>query len=318
MKFSIPFATLLAMMVFTAGPLRADTSNEHVKPVAAAPAHSSDVYRFKIGDYAAFALKDGDLQIPNDGKVFGLDHTPADVADVLRGAGLPTDNLSLSIEPLLVKADGKVLLFDTGAGKNMGPSAGKLSASLATAGVDPASITDIFISHVHGDHVGGLIDAEGKAAFPNATIHLSAPEWDFLKGLDQAAAAKQGIVDHAALMRAITPKVAPFAPSAHIIPGVVKAVQIEGHTPGHSGYLIGAGKDSLLFVGDTVHHFVVSVQKPEWYLGFDDDKITAAASRVALLKLVSKSGERIYAGHFPFPGLGKFESKGASFVWIPE
>ena len=143
---------------------------------------SENVKAFTIGELSAMALRDGGMELPNDNKVFGVGRTPEEVAAVLSAAGLPTDKLALTIEPLLVKAKDRVLLFDTGAGTNFGPGAGKLQASLAEAGVDPQSVTDIFISHTHGDHVGGLLEARVTLAFPNATVHLSKPEWKFLSG----------------------------------------------------------------------------------------------------------------------------------------
>jgi glyoxylase-like metal-dependent hydrolase (beta-lactamase superfamily II) len=289
-------------------------------PVAeAAPAPASDnVKVFKIGDLSAMALRDGGMELPNDNKVLGVGRTPEEVAAVLSAAGQPTDKLALSIQPLLVKTTDRVLLFDTGAGANFGPGAGKLQGSLAEAGVDPQSVTDIFISHAHGDHVGGLLKADGTLAFPNAAIHLSAPEWKFMSGLTPEKAKSMGIENYAAQIATIKTKVAEFAPDSELIPGTVKAVGIKGHTPGHSGYLITSGAGSLLYVGDSMHHFVVSVQKPEWTIAFDSDAPTAQKSRAELIASSAANGQRIYAVHFPFPGLGKFEKQGDHFVWVAE
>jgi len=279
-------------------------------PTAATAAMNGDVSEFKIGQFTAIALKDGELKVPNDNKVFAVGRSPEDVARVLQAAGVPTNELELSIQPLFVRARDRVMLFDTGASNNFGPGAGKLAASMQEAGIDPASITDIFISHSHGDHVGGLVDASGAPVFANATVHISAPEWDFLKGKDDKSAA--------AVVAAVTPKVDAFAPGSEIIPGVVKAVEIKGHTPGHSGYLITSGADSLLYIGDTAHHYIVSVQEPDWTISFDSDAPTAQASRKELIAQSAATGQRIYAVHFPFPGLGKFAKRGDGYVWVPE
>jgi glyoxylase-like metal-dependent hydrolase (beta-lactamase superfamily II) len=287
-------------------------------PTAATVRASSDVSEFRIGQYTAIALKDGGLKVPNDNKVFGVGRSPEDVAKVLQAAGVATNELELSVQPLFVRARDRVLLFDTGAGKNMGASAGKLAASMQEAGIDPASVTDIFISHSHGDHVGGLVDASGAPVFPNAAVHISAPEWDFLKGLDDKSATNFGIGNHAALIAAVTPKIDAFAPGSEILPGIVKAVEIKGHTPGHSGYLITSGADSLLYVGDTAHHYIVSVQEPDWTVSFDGDAPTAQASRKEVIAQSAATGQRIYAVHFPFPGLGKFAKQGDGYVWVPE
>jgi len=290
-----------------------------VATALAAPALSQtdEVRSFAIGDFSAMALRDGTISLPNDNKVFGVGHAPAEVAGLLREAGLPTDRLELSLQPLLVKTSERVMLFDTGAGGNMGPGAGKLIASLTAAGIAPATVTDVFISHSHGDHVGGLLNASGALAFPNATIHISAPEWAFLKGMTAEQAQGAGVGQHPKLIAAITPKVATFEPGADIIPEAVKAVDIKGHTPGHSGYMIRSKNKSVFYVGDTVHHFVVSTHKPEWTCGFDADAATSEASRKAVLGAAAAKGQLIYAFHFPFPGLGKVKAKDAGFVWVP-
>jgi len=296
----------------------ATASTPAVQTTPAPAAQSEDVKTFRIGDLTAFALRDGAPEFPNDNKIFGVGHTPEEVASLLSAAGAPTDKLHLGLQPLLVKTTDRVLLFDTGAGTNMGPSAGRLLTSLAAAGVDPKSVTDIFISHVHGDHVGGLVNAEGALVFPAATIHVSEPEWAFLSGMNADTAKNVGIAQYAAFISAITLKVAKFAPDAEIIPGLVKAVEIKGHTPGHSGYLITSGQSSLLYVGDAMHHYVISVQKPEWPNGFDGDADAAIASRSALLAQSAASGQRLYVVHFPFPGIGKIEQRASGFVWVPE
>ncbi len=285
---------------------------------APAAAKQENAHAFKIGELAAFALRDGGMEVPNDNKVFGVGKTPEEVAAVLSAAGQPTDKMQISIQPLLVISGNRVLLFDTGAGTNFGPGNGKLPASLAAAGVDPQSVTDIFISHVHGDHVGGLIDAKGALLFSNATIHLSKPEWTFLSDMKPDLAKMVGLPTHDALVAAMKPRVDAFTPGAELVPGVVKAVEIKGHTPGHSGYLITSGSDSLLYIGDAMHHFVISVQKPEWTIAFDSDNATAAASRAALISQSASSGQRIYAVHFPYPGIGIFTGRGNEFAWVRE
>ena len=100
--------------------------------------------------------------------------------------------------------------------------------------------------------------------------------------------------------------------------GVVKAVDIQGHTPGHSGYRITSGAASLLYVGDSVHHYVISVQKADWPMSFDGDQALGAKSRAALIADSATRAQRIYAVHFPFPGIGTFEKRGETHVWVPE
>jgi glyoxylase-like metal-dependent hydrolase (beta-lactamase superfamily II) len=273
---------------------------------------------FKIGSYSAVALKDGGLQMPVDGKSFVVGQSNEAVGAVLKAGGAPADHFEFSIQPLLVHAKNRVLLFDTGAGNFFGDIAGTLQQSMTAAGEKPSSVTDIFISHAHGDHIGGLVTPAGALAFPNATIHLSAPEWTWLSNLSQDQANNYGIQQVSTLVSTIKPKVAPFQPGANLLPGIVKAVALKGHTPGHSGYLIGSGADSVLVFGDAMHSFLVSVRKPSWHVAFDGDQKLGATTRVTLVNDSAASGQRLYSEHFPFPGIGKIVNGKDGASWQPE
>jgi glyoxylase-like metal-dependent hydrolase (beta-lactamase superfamily II) len=278
-------------------------SGSHQKP--AEPA--GRIEKLAIGSLEAYALADGHFDVPNDGKTFGLDKPTTDVDAVLAAAGLPKDSMRLDLQCLLVKADGKVLLFDTGMGAfSENAETGQLPKSLALAGVSATAVTDIFISHSHGDHVGGLMTKAGALAFPAATIHLSAPEWATL----QADPDK----DSKRLVAVITPKVATFEPGAQLMP-MVKAVDTRGHTPGHSSYEIGDGTDKLFYLGDLAHHFVISVQRPDWQMSFDHDHEAGQRMRQQTLKDLGASGTRVFAGHFPFPGVGRIVAAGDGLAW---
>ncbi|HEY6619165.1 MAG TPA: MBL fold metallo-hydrolase [Steroidobacteraceae bacterium] len=285
---------------------------------AASGAPVAQFQPFRIGSYRAVALKDGELEVPVDGKSFVAGQPNEAVSAVLKAGGAPADHFEFSIQPLLVHAGVHVLLFDTGAGSFFGDIGGKLPESMMAAGEKPASVTDIFISHAHGDHIGGLVTATGALAFPNAMIHISAPEWKWLSGLKEDEAKNFGIQHVTALVRVIKPKVAPFEPGADLLPGIVKAVELKGHTPGHSGYLIGSGSSSVLLFGDAMHSYVVSVRKPSWQVAYDGNRAVGAATRVALVKSVAASGQRLYGEHFPYPGIGKIVKTKNGATWQPE
>lgn len=269
-----------------------------VSAAMAADAPQPQARAFKVGALDLVALHDTQFTPPNDGKVFGVDATPAAVGDVLKAAGQPTDVVTLSVDSLLVKTGKQVVLIDTGAG-------GALQASLALAKVAPGDITDVLITHAHGDHVGGLVK-DGQLAFPNATIRMSAAEWTFL----------QGQANMADLVKAISGHVKTFEPGSVVAPGIT-AKPIKGHTPGHSGYEIVSGKARLLDIGDTAHSSIVSLADPQWLMGYDTDKTGARDSRISELKALAKSQETVFAPHFPYPGVGKIEAKGDHFVWKP-
>jgi glyoxylase-like metal-dependent hydrolase (beta-lactamase superfamily II) len=307
-RFPGVFAALSALLVSLAG----------VTANAASGAPAVQFQPFKIGSYGAVALKDGALEMPVDGKSFVLGQPNEAVSAVLEASGAPADHFEFSIQPLLVHAGNHVLLFDTGVGNWYGDIAGKLPESMRAAGENAASVTDIFISHAHGDHIGGLITPSGALAFPNATIHISAPEWNFLSGLKEDEAKKLAIPQVSAFVSTIKAKVVPFEPGADLLPGIVKAVELKGHTPGHSGYRIGSGTDSVIVFGDAMHSYVVSVRKPSWQVAFDADKRLAATTRVALVNSCAASGQRLYSEHFPFPGIGKIVKGKDGASWQPE
>lgn len=267
--------------------------------------------RFEIGALEAFALADGYFEVPNDAKLLGVGRPIAEIADLLGAAGLPRDTVRLDFQPLLVRSADHVILFDTGSGDVTWAKAGHLLSSLAKAGVAPAAVTDIFISHAHGDHVGGLVTKSGALVFPAAAIHLSAPEWTSLQAEAKADP------DGPALIAAITSKVVAFEPGAQILPEV-KAVATPGHTPGHSSYEIGAGADKLFYLGDLAHHSVVSLQRPGWPIAVDGDGPAAEAMRQQTLARLAAERTHVFAFHFPFPGIGHIAADAGAFAWQPD
>lgn len=298
--------TIAALAALTVGIAACTPADNPKSPQASAPSAtaSPDVHPFRIGALDAWSLKDGEIALP----VGGADTPWKDpaVASILTAAGQPADAIHLSIQPLLIRDGDRLVLIDTGAAGAMG-TAGKLQASLRAAGVTPDQVTDILISHYHDDHIGGLITSTGALAFPNATIHVAAADWEQMKAYPAGAA----------LVAAITPKVQPFAPGAVVAPNIT-AVPLAGHTEGHTGYEIVSGSDRLLYFGDALHSSVLSVAHPEWTNAWDVDGVAGVATRKALLERAANENLRLYGGHFPYPGLGRVQKVGEGYVWRPE
>jgi glyoxylase-like metal-dependent hydrolase (beta-lactamase superfamily II) len=291
---ALPLATALFGLAVATHARADDISEATVAPAA---------HPFHLGSLDLTVLHDSEIVVPNDGKTFGIDARPGEVTALLRAASAPTTKITLSVNVLMVRTGGHIALLDTGIGA---ADHGALLASLKLTGVTPEAVTDVLITHSHGDHVGGLLDAKGQLAFPKATIRMASAEWDWLK--------TQG---PAQLVAAITSHVETFAPGATVVPGI-RSRALEGHTPGHVAYEISSGDAQLLDIGDLAHSSIVSLAKPQWTMGFDNDPTVASATRVKTLAALASSHELIYTPHFPYPGLGHIVAAGAGFKWQPE
>lgn len=257
---------------------------------------------FHVGKLTVTALHDAQIVIDNDGKTFGLGVSPGTVGKVLSAAGAPADRITLSASALLVRTGHRLILIDTGLGPRYH---GQLLASLKLTGVPPGEVTDVLITHPHPDHIGGLLDAQGGLAFPNATIRMASAAWAWMK--QQAP--------HA-MITTVTPRIQTFDPGARIAPGIL-SVSLPGHTPGHVGYEIASGRARLMDMGDVAHSSIVSLARPQWPIQFDADHALAGATRQKTLAALARSGEWVFAPHFPFPGVGHVVAAARGFAWKP-
>lgn len=289
------FLTSTLVAALACLPLISSAANFGPGPVPAAATS------FQIGTIAVTSLSDTQYVLPNDGKIFGVGAGAEAVAKVLSAANAPTEVISLPVDALLVHDGKRVVLIDSGLGPKL---KGSLIASLALVGVKPADVTDVLITHPHPDHIGGLIAADGRQAFPKAKIHFSAPDW---KQLSTQA-------DQADLVKAIQAQVVSFEPGSRITSSIT-SVALPGHTPGHVGYRIVSGNDSLLDVGDVAHSSIISLAEPDWGMGFDQDGDLAKSTRRHELGELTKSQQLIFAPHFPYPGIGTVEASGEGFKW---
>ncbi len=275
-------------------------------------------YRVMLGDFEITALSDGTVQLPVDKLLTNT--RPGQVDKALKQSFLKAP-LDTSFNGYLVNTGSKLVLIDTGAASLFGPTLGNLIANLKAAGYQPEQVDEIYITHMHADHVGGLM-AGDKLAFPNATVRADQHDADFWlskENLDKAPADAKGFFQGA--MASLNPYVAagkfkPFDGNTDLVPGI-KAMAARGHTPGHSTYLVESQGQKLVLWGDLMHVAAVQFAQPSVTIQFDTDSKAAAAQRKLAYADAAKQGYLVGSAHLSFPGLGHLRRDGAGYAWVP-
>ncbi|GIL41180.1 MBL fold metallo-hydrolase [Roseiterribacter gracilis] len=284
-------------------------------------------YRFKIGTFDAAVISDGVFELGAPAPL-ALNAKPAEVQRTLAAAGQPTDKVGLHCNSLLVDTGRELVLVDPGSGPHFGPALGKLVQNLRNAGVAPDAIDRVIVTHAHPDHIWGTVDAEFRAAFPKAQMHVPAVEVSFWTAPNVSLANSKFPPEQQQLFIGNTQKVlatwkdriVTFKAGDEVVPGI-RSIATPGHTPGHVSLRIdGGGGNQLVFTADVVHHHVTGLVHPDWTPLFDQDAEQAKTTRKKLLTSLTAEKARLLVYHFPFPGIGHVISAGAagSFGWAPE
>lgn len=276
-------------------------------------------YRQMIGAFEVTALYDG--QITLDGKL--LKNTTPEQTQKLLAKMFRTNPTPTAVIAFLVNTGNKLVLVDTGAAKVFGPTLGHVLSNLKAAGYDPAQVDTVLLTHLHGDHVGGLLGPDGQPAFPNAQVYAAKADADFWLSPASLASAPE---DKKMFFKAPQDATAPYIKAGHfktfegteeIQPGI-KPVSEHGHTPGHTGYLLESKGQKLLVWGDVVHNAAVQFPQPKVTIEFDSDQAKALATRMKLFNWTAKDALLVAGAHLPFPGIGHVRADGKnSYTWVP-
>jgi glyoxylase-like metal-dependent hydrolase (beta-lactamase superfamily II) len=275
-------------------------------------------YRMMLGDFEITAISDGTVDLAP--KELLTNTTAAHVGDML-ARSFEGDAVQTSVNAYLINTGDKLILVDTGAAKLFGPTLGRLLANLAASGYKPEQIDAVLITHMHPDHVGGLM-VDGKMAFPNAIVQADkrdAAFWLSPAELDKAPTAMKGFFQGAAA--SLNPyvgagKLKPFDGSTDLFAGV-RAVAAPGHTPGHTIYVIESKGQKLVLWGDLMHVAAVQFAEPAVTIAFDTDSPAAAGQRAKAYADAAQGRFLVAGAHLPFPGIGHLRSEGKGYTWVP-
>ncbi len=308
-------------------PLAAALAAALIASMGAAPAHAAapmvktsapGYFRIMLGEFEVTALSDGTTDLPVDKLLTNI--SPAKVRQALDKSFLRSP-VETSVNAYLINTGDKLVLIDTGAGGLFGPTLGKLLANLKASGYQPEQIDEIYLTHLHPDHVGGL-GGGAPLAFPNALVRAERHDADFwlsAENMARAPAEQKGFFQGA--VSSLTPyiqagKFQPFDGGVDLVPGV-KSYASKGHTAGHSSYVIESKGQKLVVLGDLIHVGAVQFDAPSATLTFDSDSKAAAAERKKVFDEAARGAYLLGAAHLQFPGLGHVRADGKRYQWVP-
>ncbi len=285
--------------------------------------------RFRHGSIECTVVSDGVLEM-GPARVNFPTADPREVDALLTEHHLPTENVQLNENILIANIGGQLVQFDSGVGTDpdfgrgfFGAGTGHVIPHMRAAGIDPADIDIVAITHTHPDHVWGLVDPAGTPYYPNAQIAVSREDFNYWTDLSHVETApNQHMKDHFLgahknlMPYAEAGRITWLSDGTQVAPGVT-AVATPGHSPGHVVFRIDSDGETLIVWGDLCHHQVLLLQRPEWAFQFDYERSAATAQRWRVYEMVESARSSVLAYHFPFPGLGHLKKDGQAYAWLP-
>jgi glyoxylase-like metal-dependent hydrolase (beta-lactamase superfamily II) len=275
-------------------------------------------YRLMLGDFEITALSDGTIDLPLNRLLTNT--APEKTLKALAKSFL-NPSVETSVNAYLINTGSKLVLVDAGDPPSLRPTLGKLQMNLKAAGYQPEQVDAVLITHMHRDHVGGLMNGD-KFAFPNATIYANRKDADYWlsqTNMDKAPEAVKSFFKVA--MASINPYVSAgkfktFASDVELLPGI-SARAAPGHTPGHTAYLVESKNQKLMLWGDMLHVEAIQFNEPAVTLQFDVDAQAAAEQRKRAFAEAAEQGYWIGTSHLSFPGLGHLRAEDKGYRWVP-
>ena len=265
--------------------------------------------QLKFGEYELFILSDGSNLIKEPYPLIAPNHTEEEFNQALNETFLNQQPIAFSLNILLIKYKQHFILFDTGNGLEKNEHVGKLISQLDTIGISPNDITDVIITHAHGDHIGGLIQPDGNLTFQNAKYFISKTEFDYWLTTKN----EQTIT----ILNKIKPRVI-FIKGKEVLFKNIKIEEVPGHTPGQLAFSITDKENTLEIkhIADVVHSPLL-IRYPEFGIKYDTNFNEAIKTRLKVLEDAYQKKQLIFATHLPWPGIGYIDKKDDRFLWIP-
>jgi glyoxylase-like metal-dependent hydrolase (beta-lactamase superfamily II) len=277
-------------------------------------------YRMQLGQFEITALYDGAVQL-NTGLLHNAE--PADLDQLLAKMFVSSPKMQTAVNAYLINTGEHLVLVDAGASTLFGPNLGFVRKNMEASGYRPEQVDTVILTHMHGDHIGGLNDADDKPIFAKATVYAAKAESGYWLSNEMAAAAPQQrqhafeVAQEAAAPYLAEKRFQPLKEEMAIVPGI-RAVKAPGHTPGHTAFAVESEGQKLLIWGDIVHAHAVQFTRPEVSIEFDVDQPQAVATRKVLLQEMAASGSLVAGMHLPFPGIGHVRAEGKGmYAWVP-
>ncbi|OHV85476.1 MBL fold metallo-hydrolase [Ensifer sp. LCM 4579] len=310
--FAAGAAGILAAPGLWGGGAMAEVSTDSGAPSGAGPFRT-----LRLGSFKITVISDGKRASGNPHETFGTDQPAEMVAALLTENFLPTGAFVNGFSPTLVDTGSELVLFDTGFGEGgRAAGVGQLAQGIRAAGYTPEQVSVVVITHMHGDHIGGLMEG-GKPAFANARYVTGEIEFDFWR--DTARVGTPAENGHNTVLEKVVPlaeKTTFIADGAEVVPGI-SAIAAFGHSPGHMIYRLESEGQALILTADTANHYVLSLQRPDWEVRFDMDKAAAAAARKNVFDMVATDRLPFVGYHMPFPAIGFVERKDTGYRFVP-